>query len=260
MKATRVMMVDDESDDAAREDIAHTSGVNVLLKPPAQKISVYKVYIQALLAKYAEDHPAMMEEFNKELEGQKLTPLLWSVQQGEVELVRELLDTGLVDLNMRTAEGANALFLSVFAAEAERADSSNMAKSFEQDLPSDSLKYPFEKVVLLLRAAGASWATVLDDNKLLQCQYWTALSHYPDVMRYICRKHAETAAAAVRESLQAEHTQAVQQKDGELAALREAMRSMHRKITVSSNVIVVIMLLILIISLAELTGHPIYAW
>jgi hypothetical protein len=251
------MMVDDESDDAAREDLAHTSEVNVLLKPPAQKISVYKAQVQALLAKHAEDHPATKEEFNMKLEGQKLTPLLWSVQQGEVERVRELLDTGLVDVNMRTAEGADALFLSVLAAEAERADSADVVRRSELRLLADPLKYPFEEMVLLLLAAGASWATVLDDNKVLQCKSWTALSYYPDVIRCICRKHTEAATAAVRQSLQAEHTQTVQQKDDQLAALREAMRLMRRKIIIISRLIPVAVLLIIITTLGEMIGHPI---
>jgi hypothetical protein len=248
-------MADEQRDDSSHEELAHTSdGVVMGLEAPAQnQISAHKAHIQALLAKYAGAYSVTQGEFNMELERQKLTPLLWSVQQGEVELVRELLATGHIDVNMRTAEGANALFLCVLTAEAERADTAVMAKSFEQDLSSNSLKYPFEEIVLLLLGAGASWATVLDDNKLLQCESWTALSYHPDVIRCICRKHAEAAAAKNNKQV-AEYALQVQHKDRELAVMREVKRLTDRATLIAECVIFPVLLIVSLSSAAVLTG------
>jgi hypothetical protein len=248
-------MADQQRDDSSHEELAHTSDeVGVGLEAPVQDhISAYKAYIQALLAKFAGDHSVTQEGFNMELEGQKLTPLLWSVQQGEVELVRELLTTGHIDVNMRTAEGANALFLCVLAAEAQRADTANLAKTFEQDLRSNSLKYPFDAMVLLLQEAGASWATILDDDKVLQFESCTALSHCPDVIRCICRKHAE-AAAAKSNQLAAEYALKVQHKDRELAVMREVKRLTDRATLITDCVILPVLLIIFLSTAAVLSG------
>jgi hypothetical protein len=253
----RAKIADDQHDDAGLEQLSHTSHeVSVVIEPPAQTQPIdYEASIGALLARYAEDDAGTKQQLNVKLEGQELTPLLWSVQHGEVQLARELLNTGCIDMNMRTRDGVNALFMSILAAEAERADTTGMAKSSDHDLK-NRLKYPLEEMLLLVQAAGASWATIFDDDKLFS-ESLTSLPHYPDVIRCIYNKHAEAAAAAARETLQEEHAQVVQGKDRQLAAMREARRLLRMPMAIMGTVVAAVLITILITLTAVLYGYDV---
>jgi hypothetical protein len=215
-------MAEQQRDRVHKEEIEQISdSIDVIPEPPAPAPpSKPLLFIQGLLARHADDKSVTIEEFNASMDADKhleLTPLQWAVEKGDLNLTRDLLDTGLVDVHARGRMGANALFMCVFAAEEEAVDIANMkaiASRVQYEGYGDGpRKYPFNDMVALLEGAGANWSTIFDGDRdrLLKFRALAALPNYPGVLRCILRKHAEVAATVARQALQTEHDQILQQ-------------------------------------------------